>query len=277
MSEQVVTRLAGGVARVLIDRPSAMNALSPEVLDGLRRAIDTAHDAGAAVLVLRGAGGTLSAGADLKYLRRILDDPGAVERYLTAIGAMIDALEAAPFVTVAVVEGYALAGGCEILLGCDLAVVAEDARIGDRHLEYGLLPGAGGSVRLHRALPGPLARRLLYTGEMISGELAHQWGLVSHAVPAAELDLAVDLLVDRLARHSVAALTSMKRLYRAGRETPVAEALVAERAVLMDHLHGPAVAEGLAAFGSGRAPDFGGSSGGSGAGSGGPGGQEGAR
>ncbi|MDT7693355.1 MAG: hypothetical protein QOI75_2722, partial [Pseudonocardiales bacterium] len=136
----------GVVARVLIDRPTAMNALSPAVLAGLRDAFEVAARKGCSVLVLRGAGGTLSAGADLKYLETILGDEAAVTGYLVEIGAMIDALEAGPFVSVAVVEGYALAGGCEILLGCDLAVVSADARIGDRHLEYGLLPGAGGSV-----------------------------------------------------------------------------------------------------------------------------------
>jgi enoyl-CoA hydratase/carnithine racemase len=159
----VVFEVGGAVARVLIDRAKALNALSPAVLDGLRAAIDTATHADCSVLVLRGAGGTLSAGADLKYLETLLGDEAAVEGYLVEIGAMVDALEAAPLVTIAVVEGYALAGGCEILLACDLAVVAEDARIGDRHLEYGLLPGAGASVRLPRALPAALARRLLYT------------------------------------------------------------------------------------------------------------------
>jgi enoyl-CoA hydratase/carnithine racemase len=258
-SPVVRVELAGPVARVLIDRANAMNSLSPEVLEGLRAAIATATEADCAVLVLRGAGGALSAGADLKYLQRVTAGPNPqaeVERYLVEIGAMIDSLEAAPFVTIAVIEGYALAGGCEIMLGCDLAVVADDAKIGDRHLEYGLLPGAGGSVRLPRALPGALARRLLYTAEMISGQTAFDWGLVSHVAPAAELDTTVDELVARLSRHSVEALHAMKRLYRASRETTVAEGLVNERAVLIEHLQGPAVAEGLAAFGSGRKPNF---------------------
>jgi enoyl-CoA hydratase/carnithine racemase len=259
-SPVVRVELAGPVARVLIDRANAMNSLSPEVLEGLRGAIATATEANCAVLVLRGAGGTLSAGADLKYLQRITsgqDSTAQVEKYLIEVGGMIDSLEAAPFVTIAVVEGYALAGGCEILLGCDLAVVADDAKIGDRHLEYGLLPGAGGSVRLPRALPAALTRRLLYTGEMISGRTAFEWGLVSHSTPGVELETTLDELVARLSRHSVGALHSMKRLYRASKETSVADALVNERAVLIDHLGGPAVAEGLAAFGSGRKPDFG--------------------
>jgi enoyl-CoA hydratase len=257
-SGDVVLEVDGPVARVLIDRPAAMNALSPAVLDGLRAAFDAAAEAGCAVLVLRGAGGTLSAGADLPYLQTVLDDEAAVTRYLVEIGAMVDALEAAPFVSVAVVEGYALAGGCEVLLACDLAVVGEQARIGDRHLEYGLLPGAGGSVRLPRALPAALARRLLYTGEMIDGVTAYGWGLVSHAVPGDELERTLEDLLARLSRHSAAALAGQKRLYRASIDTPVTEALVAERAVLVDHLrHSTAAAEGLAAFRARRAPDFG--------------------
>ena len=166
----------GNVARVVIDRPQAKNALSPAVLAGLVAATEVAVDAGCSVLVLRGAGGTLSAGADLTHLESVRHDRAALTGYLTAIGAAVDRLETAPLVTVGVVEEYALAGGCEILLACDLAVVSEEARIGDRHLEYGLLPGAGGSVRLPRALPGALARRLLLTGEMIDGATAARWG-----------------------------------------------------------------------------------------------------
>lgn len=244
------------MARVLIDRAAARNALNPDVLGGLDAAVDTALEARCGVFVLRGAGGTLSAGADLAHLRTLLRDEAAMTGYITSIGAVLDRIEAAPFVSVAVVNGYALAGGLEILLTCDLAVAAEDARIGDRHLGYGLLPGAGSSVRLPRVLPGPQARRLLYTGEVIDGATAAAWGLVSHSFPADRLDGAVDALVARLARHSPAALVGMKAMYRAGRETPAAEALAAERAALITHLGSPTVAEGLAAFVERRPPDF---------------------
>lgn len=253
----VATDIADGVARVVIDHAAAKNALAPAVLDGLSAAVDAATEAGCAVLVLRGAGGTLSAGADLKHLQDILDQDSAVDGYIRAIGAVLQRIEAAPFVTVCVVGEYALAGGCEILLACDLAVVSEDARIGDRHLEYGLLPGAGGSVRLPRALPAALARRLLYTGEMIDGATAARWGLVSHAVPAGELDREVDALVARLSRHSAPALATMKRLYRRSVSTSAGEAHAAEATTVVEHLlTSPAAAEGLAAFADGRAPDF---------------------
>jgi enoyl-CoA hydratase/carnithine racemase len=251
----VVVEIDGAVARVEIDRAAAKNALSPAVLDGLTRALDAA--AGCTVLVLRGAGGTLSAGADLPHLRTLLGDPAAINAYVASIGAVLDRIEAAPFVSVAVVGEYALAGGFEILLACDLAVVSADARVGDRHLEYGLLPGAGGSVRLPRALPAALTRRLLYTGEMIDGTTAAAWGLVSHVAPAAELEATVDALVARLARHGPDALRRMKRMYRDSTVLLPAEALVAERAALVEHLMtSPEPAEGLAAFGAGRPPVF---------------------
>ncbi|WP_232668203.1 enoyl-CoA hydratase/isomerase family protein [Pseudonocardia sp. TRM90224] len=257
MSGDVVTKVDGRTARVLINRPQAKNALSPAVLAGLDAAVDAALAAGCSVFVLRGAGGTLSAGADLPHLRTLLADEDAVARYIASIGAVLDRIEAASFVSVAVVAEYALAGGCEILLACDLAVVADDARIGDRHLEYGLLPGAGGSVRLPLALPPMRARRLLYTGEMIDGTTAAEWGLASHVAPAAELDATVDALVARLSRHGRDALAGMKRMYRAAAPTAQHAALVAERTALVRHLMtSPDAAAGLAAFGAGRAPHF---------------------
>jgi enoyl-CoA hydratase/carnithine racemase len=247
----------GGAARVTIDRPAARNALSPEVVARLGAAVTAAAEAGCAVLVIRGAGGTLSAGADLKYLRSVLSDAAATREYITSIGAMVEQLAAAPFVTVAVVEEYALAGGCEIMLACDLAVVSEQARIGDRHLNYGLLPGAGGSVRLARALPPALAKRLLLTGEMIDGATAGRIGLVSHAVPARRVDTELDALVGRLTGLSRAALVQMKALYAAAVSIGPAQALEQERETLLRHLakDGDA-AEGLAAFAERRAPDW---------------------
>lgn len=248
--------VSGPVGRILIDQESTRNALGPEVVSGLRRAIDEAVAAGCSVVVVRGAGGTLSAGADLKFLRSVLGDEAALRAYITSIGETLDRLEAAPFVSVCVVDGYAVAGGCEILLACDLVIASERAKIGDRHLEYGLLPGAGGSVRLTRSMPPALARRLLYTGEIVDGVTAAQFGMVSEVVPASEVDGVVERLVARLARHAPEALRGMKKLHRAALTANAAEAIVAEREALLAHLGGPAAQEGLAAFVERRTPDF---------------------
>jgi enoyl-CoA hydratase/carnithine racemase len=253
----VAATIEGAVAQVLIDRPAARNALSPEVIAGIGAAIDSAAAAGCSVLVIRGAGGTLSAGADLKHLNAIRHDPAALRGYIGSIGAMVQRIADAPFVSVAVVEEYALAGGFEILLACDLAVVSEQARLGDRHLRYGLLPGAGGSVRLARAAPAAVARRLLYTGEMIDGASAARAGLVSHAVPAGQLDAELAALVARLAGQSRTALRRMKELYRMATTSRPDVALANERETLLRHLGAdPGVAEGLAAFAEHRTPDF---------------------
>lgn len=252
----VVFDVDDAVGRMVIDHESSRNALSPAVITGLDAAIDAAIEARCAAVVIRGAGGTLSAGADLKFLRKVLDEQSALRDYITSIGQTLDRLEAAPFVSICVVDGYAVAGGCEIMLACDLSVVSEQAKIGDRHLEYGLLPGAGGSVRLTRAVAPAIARRLLYTGEIIDGRTAERFGLVSQAVPAEELEDAVDRLVARLARHGADALIGMKRLHRNAVMADPAQAIVEERESLLAHLGGASAREGLAAFAERRAPDF---------------------
>jgi enoyl-CoA hydratase/carnithine racemase len=148
----------GPVLRATIDRPQARNAISPSVTEGLEAAVRRARESGAKVLVLRGSGGNFCAGADLAFVLPTIDQPNAMDadgpfgEFIQRLNDVLLEIEAAPFVSVAVVEGFALAGGCELLLACDVVVADEAARIGDRHLELGLLPGGGGSVRLHKAL-----------------------------------------------------------------------------------------------------------------------------
>jgi enoyl-CoA hydratase/carnithine racemase len=137
---------------------------------------------------------------------------------------------------VAVVEGFALAGGCERLLACDVVVAAEDARLGDRHLELGLLPGAGGSVRLHKALTPARSRWLLLSGEMISGREAAEWGLVTRAVPAEQLDEVAESMIARLASRSAAAVAGMKNMIDAVRDIPVPDGIEAERRIFTEHM-----------------------------------------
>lgn len=246
-----------GAARITLDRADALNALSEQLLDGLHAAIGEVTAAGCPVAVVRGNGPALSAGADLPHLLGLRDDPDALRAYITRIGRALDTLEAAPFVSVCVVDGYGLAGGCELMLACDLIVASSQAKLGDRHMEYGLLPGAGGSVRLPRALPAALARRLLYTGEIVDGDTAAAWGLVGWSVPPDALESTVDDVVARLLRHSPAALALQKRLYSEGLAADRRSALDHELDVAVDHIaHHPDVGEGLAAFREKRPPRF---------------------
>jgi enoyl-CoA hydratase/carnithine racemase len=194
------------------------------------------------VLVLRGAAGTFCAGADLAFVLSTIDEPGALEdggafaSYIHRLNDVLLDIEAAPFASVAVVEGFALAGGCELLLACDVVVADENARLGDRHLELGLLPGAGGSVRLHKALTPARSRWLLLSGEMISGREAAEWGLVTRAVPGERLDEIADVMVARLASRSGDALSAAKEMIGAVRDIPVPEGIEAERRIFIEHM-----------------------------------------
>ncbi|MDQ1503884.1 MAG: enoyl-CoA hydratase, partial [Actinomycetota bacterium] len=126
----------GAVLRATIDRPEARNAISPAVVDGLEEAVRRAREGGIRVLVIRGGGGTFCAGADLAWVLSALEEPdglGDGGAFATVLGRLNDVLaqiEAAPFVSVAVVDGFALAGGCEVLLACDVVVADETARLG---------------------------------------------------------------------------------------------------------------------------------------------------
>jgi enoyl-CoA hydratase/carnithine racemase len=230
------------VVRATIDRPKARNAISPSVIEGLEAAVRTARETEAQVLVLRGTGGTFCAGADLGFVRatidqpRALDDGGAFAGFIQRLNDVLLDIETAPFASVAVVEGFALAGGCEILMACDVVVVDEAARIGDRHLELGLLPGGGGSVRLYKALSPARARWLLLSGEMISGREAAEWGLVTRAVPNERLNDEAEAMIARLASRTASALTGAKEMIDAVRDISVPEGIAAERRIFLDHM-----------------------------------------
>jgi enoyl-CoA hydratase/carnithine racemase len=252
----VCVRADGHVVSALIDRPGVRNAIDDGVVDGLTAAVDAAEERQARVLVVRGSGGTFCAGADLVMLERIRQDSARVEKFMARLGAVLDRIENASFASVAVVEGHAVAGGCELLLACDIVVATTTARIGDRHVEYGLVPAAGGSVRLARRLPKAQANYLLLSGEMLSGEEAARWGLATVAVPAERIEPAVTEIVSRVAGRSTAALTTVKHMLGNAGRLPESEALGRERALFMAHLASPDCVRGLTAFRDRRAPLF---------------------
>ncbi len=247
-----------GVVHATIDRPEARNAINDGVIEGLDGAVDAATKDQARVLVIRGAGGTFCAGADLQHVSGLLaEDDGGLQAYVTRLADVLARFERSPFAVVAAIEGYALAGGCEILVACDMALATADARIGDRHLEYGLLPGAGGSARLPKTLPSARARYLLMTGEMIDGAEAARWGLITRAVPRQRFEEALDDLVGRLATRSFDALAAVKRMIIENSKLDVDAAVENERRIFSEYFQeSPDGREGLAAFRDKREPRF---------------------
>ncbi len=252
----VVVETDGDVLRATIDRPQARNAIDEGVLRGLEGTVEMARSTGCRVVVLRGSGGSFCAGADLRHLARIRHDSAAMEGYMTRLGRVLDSLAAGPYVSIAVVEGYAIAGGLELLLAADIVVAASDAKIGDRHLEYGLVPAAGGSVRLGRAVSRATANYLLLTGELLDGYQAVDVGLVALAVDQSHLTDQIEALVARLCARSPDALRVLKEMCVLDGPS-LAGPLRRERELFLRYVQeSPDVVEGLDAFESGRTPIF---------------------
>jgi enoyl-CoA hydratase/carnithine racemase len=157
---------------------------------------------------------------------------------------------------IAVLNGITLAGGLELAMTADLIIAAESAKIGDAHANFGVLPGAGGAVKLPRKIGINRAKYLLFTGEFISAAEMKDYGLVNQVVPSEELEKAAQALADKLAEKSPLGLSRMKQLVRDGLEQPLDVALRLELATLKVHTQSYDMSEGLKAFTEKRKPEF---------------------
>jgi enoyl-CoA hydratase len=247
-----------GVVVFTLNRPASLNALNGELVEAMLRALDDVALAPGVlkVIVLRGAGRAFCAGADLKWLGSgVLASQAAHGRFHDNLSALCTRLESAPQVVIGAVHGYALAGGLELLLSCDLVVAAKDAMLGDEHIKRNLIPGGGSSQRLPRKVGLARGLNLLLTGTRMSGEQAHAWGLACQAVPPEELqDAALDLARE-LASRDALALATMKTIVRRGIELPLADGLWLEQY----HQHryraaSAAMDAGVAEFAAGSRP-----------------------
>ena len=245
--------------RLTLNRPETRNAINEAVMDGLARAIQTARTTDARVMVVRGAGGNFCSGADLNHMTYLRDhtEHGTLA-FIERLATLFNSFETEPFVTVAAVDGFALAGGFELLLACDIVLAKADALVGDRHLQYGLLPGAGGSVRLARKTSEARARYLLLTGEMIDGRTAADWGLASHVFSPEDFDKEVERVVERLRTRSADAIAAAKQMLLRERDLPLADAIKVEREIVAAYrANSPDGREGLRAFQAKSEPQFG--------------------
>ncbi len=255
----VAYEVRGAGAWIRIDRPDAMNALSPSVVAGFEEALDKADaDDEVRAVVVTGTGRAFCAGADLKAIREMsAEEPAeSTQAFLRRAGHVFDGLEGFPKPVIAAVNGLALAGGLELVLCCDLVVAAQSAQLGDAHANYGLLPGGGSSVRLPRKIGPTWAKYLLFTGESLPAADLVQLGLVNKVVPDDELIRSVEGLVDTLASKSPLGLRRMKRLVHDGLEQPQGTGLRLELLASEAHAHSDDMAEGLKAFNEKRPPRF---------------------
>ncbi len=249
MADAVVTEVADGTAVITINRPEVRNAVNGEVARGMAAAIDEfdARD-DVRVLVLTGAGGSFCAGMDLKgFLAG--DAPVAPGRGFAGI------TERPPLKPViAAVEGYALAGGFEIVLACDLVVASDAAHFGLPEVRRGLVAGAGGLLRLARRVPYHLAMEIVLSGEHFPAARLAEAGLVSRLVPAGQALAGARELAARIAHGAPLALAASKRVIVESADWDSAAAFALQGEIINAVFGSADAIEGAVAFAEKRAP-----------------------
>ncbi|MGI9189221.1 MAG: enoyl-CoA hydratase/isomerase family protein [Longimicrobiaceae bacterium] len=244
-----------GVAIVTIDRPEKRNALNAAVRRELLEALDALREDGdARVLVITGAGEkAFVAGADIGEFaeRTPLEQRGAMSGR-----RVFDEVAAYPKPVIAMVNGYALGGGCELALACDLRIAADTAQLGQPEINLGIIPGGGGTQRLPRVVGTGQAMRLVLTGELIDATEALRIGLVDLVFPAGELRERTLEIATRVAEKSPVALRLAKAAVRAAAEMPLTAGLAHEKELFVTCFGSDDKAEGIAAFLKKRSPDF---------------------
>lgn len=243
MSAPVHLTREGRTLVITLDRPQARNAIDLEaalLIDAALRTLDA--DDGLTVGVLTGAGGTFSAGMDLKAFLAG-ERPEVPGRGLAGLTRTPPAKP-----LIAAVEGYALAGGFELVLACDLVVAAEDASFGLPEVTRGLIAGSGGLLRLPLQVPPAIAMQYALTGEPMPARVAHRWGLVNTlTAPGGALAAALEL-AGRIAANGPLAVRTTKALIAGAPGWTPAEGWARQDALLLGVLASPDAREGAAAF-----------------------------
>jgi enoyl-CoA hydratase len=242
----------GAVAIVTLDRPEAMNALNVETLSALRDELrGLAEDV--RVVVLTGAGErAFAAGADIKYMRDL--DVAAAKEWGALGHETTGLLEAMPQPTIAAINGFALGGGCELALACDVRYASPKAKLGQPEINLGIIPGWGGTQRLARVCGIGVAKELILTGRTVDAEEALRIGLVN-AVHDPVLDKALET-AQLLASKSPIALAAAKATINRALAGDALGNLAAEADDFGDLFSSADAKEGLAAFAEKREPNF---------------------
>ena len=241
------------IALVTINRPDSLNALNQkvmaEVADVFAR-ID--RDKDIAVSVLTGEGRAFAAGADIKEMQPQSFSDMYVEDYF----AGWDRFAASRKPVIAAVNGFALGGGCELAMMCDMIIASDKAKFGQPEIKLGVTPGMGGSIRLTKAIGKAKAMDLVLTGRMIDGEEADRIGLVSRVVPHDELmDIALKA-AEEIAGFSIPSIMAAKEMVSRVLELPTTEGVKFERRLFQGLFGTEDQKEGMAAFAEKRAADF---------------------
>ncbi|MDK9717330.1 MAG: enoyl-CoA hydratase-related protein [Trichlorobacter sp.] len=252
----VLVEITDGSATITVNRPSSMNSMTLATLQELDRVVrELSGSTEVRAVIITGAGEkAFIAGGDISMLKN-LSPVEARELALLAHG-ICSAIEQSPKPFIAAVNGYALGGGCELAMSCDIRIAAEHARFGQPEINIGTLPGFGGSQRLPRLVGKGRALEMILTGDMIDAQEAWRIGLVNKVVPQAELMNAARSLATKLAAKSQMALKLCKEVVVNGLEMDLKRACIYEADLFALSFATVDQQEGMTAFLEKRAPVF---------------------
>jgi enoyl-CoA hydratase len=244
----------GAVGIVTLNRPQALNALNAALISELASALDDLEtDAGIGAIVLTGSEKAFAAGADVKEMVTKSYPEIYVEDFITSGWERVGQCRKP---VVAAVAGFALGGGCEIAMMCDIIIAADNARFGQPEITLGTIPGAGGTQRLARFVGKAKAMDLCLTGRMMDATEAERAGLVSRVVPAAELIGEAVKVAERIANMSRPIAMMVKESVNRAWETTLAEGVLFERRLFHATFATEDRKEGMTAFIEKRKPTF---------------------
>ncbi len=247
----------GQVAVAKLNRPDKFNCISSGLLSALSDCLDKAEaDPDIRVLLLCAEGQHFCTGADLDEVEAASESDATLATYMDKGHDVMLRLEASAMPVVAAINGYCLAGGLELAMCADVAFVADNARLGCQHAQYGLVPGWGGTQRLPRLVGLRRALDLMFSARWLEPAEAVDWGLANRVVPADALLEEALSYAQTIARGNPEGLAAMKRLAREGAMLSVADSLKFEQKEAVPVLRSDNVAEGLSAFQERRKPNF---------------------
>ncbi len=252
--ENILLEKRGAVGIITLNRPKALNALSSALMMELTRALDDLEsDTGIGAVVLTGSEKAFAAGADIKEMK----DKTYMDVYLSDfVTTEWERVASFRKPIIAAVSGYALGGGCELAMMCDVILAADNAKFGQPEVTLGIMPGIGGTQRLPRWVGKSKAMELCLTGRMIDAEEAERAGLVSRIVPAAALLEEAVKTAEKIASFSRPTVMMIKEAINRAYETTLAEGVRFERRLFHSMFATEDQKEGMAAFVEKRKPDF---------------------
>ena len=251
--ETILVEREDRVGVITLNRPKALNALNTQVMNEVTSAaaeLDSDHGIGA--IIITGSDRAFAAGADIKEMA----DLTFAEAFDADFFAPWSKLSAVRTPTIAAVAGYALGGGCELAMMCDVLIAADTAKFGQPEIKLGVLPGMGGSQRLTRAIGKAKAMDLILTGRTMDAEEAERAGLVARVVPAADLLTEAKAVAGTISQMSRSAARMAKEAVNRAFETTLAEGLLYERRIFHSTFATEDQTEGMAAFVEKRTPNF---------------------